>query len=145
MSKLPDISRWKPLGERANTRYYVVEERVLAAVPRIGSVDTESTARANMAFQHAHFQETAPGVILIFFDNLVSQDKGARAVYQNEANPSLLLATALVGGNLLSRAMGSFFMGLSKPRMPVKMFGTTEEAIDWARERIAVNERESAK
>lgn len=143
MSKIPDTSRWPSVGESANTRYFAVEPRILAGIPRVGTVDDEKSALDNVAFQHAYFERHEPGVVIVFFDNMVSQDKGARAVYQSSTNASLLLATALVGGNLLSRAMGSFFMGLSKPTMPVKMFGTLDEAVVWAHDRIAAAEGSS--
>lgn len=142
MTTTPDTSRWTPLGETANTRYFVIEERILAGVPPEGSIDDARTARENIGFQHDYFRKTKPGVVVIFFDNLVSQDKGARSVYQTEGDPSVLLGSALVGGNLLSRAMGSFFMGLSKPRVPVKMFSMADEAVAWARERITAADKE---
>lgn len=142
MSTTPDTSRWKPVGETSNTRYFLVEERVLAGLPAPGSADDAKTARENIDFQQDYFEKSRPGVIIIFFDNLVSQDKGARSVYQTRGDPKLLLGTALVGGNLLSRAMGSFFMGLSKPKVAVKMFRTLDEAVVWAHERMAT-EKES--
>lgn len=139
MSTTPDTSRWKPVGETTNTRYFLVEERVLAGVPPPGASDDAKTARENIDFQQDYFKKHEPGVIIVFFDNLVSQDKGARSVYQTYGDPKVLLGTALVGGNLLSRAMGSFFMGLSKPKVAVKMFRTLEEAVVWAHERIATD------
>lgn len=142
MSITPDTTHWKVEGATSNTRYFVVEERILAGVPPPGSIDDAGTARQNLEFQHGYFRKTKPGVVVIFFDHLVSQDKGARAVYQTEADAAVLLATALVGGNLLSRAMGSFFMGLSKPKIPVKMFRTLDEAVVWAHERIATVDKE---
>jgi hypothetical protein len=139
LSTSPDTSRWKPVGQTSNTRYFLVEERVLAGVPPPGSVDDAKNARENIDFQQDYFEKSRAGVTIIFFDNLVSQDKGARAVYQTRGDPNFLLGTALVGGNLLSRAMGSFFMGLSKPRVAVKMFRALDEAVVWARERIATD------
>ena len=64
---------------------------------------------------------------------MASQDKEARRVYQSEPEPALMLGSALVGGSLLSRAMGSFFLGLSRPKIPVKMFATLDEAMVWAK------------
>jgi hypothetical protein len=136
VSSTPNTSGWEAAGETSNTRYFVVEDRILAGVPPPGAVDDAASARANITFQQGYFRKTAPGVVIIFFDNLVSQDKGARGVYQTEGDPAVLLGTALVGGSLLSRAMGSFFMGLSKPKVAVKMFADVDAAIVWARMRI---------
>jgi hypothetical protein len=143
MSSGPNTSRWEPAGETSNTRYFLVEDRILAGVPNPGSIDDTASARANIQLQQAYFRKNGAGVVIIFFDNLVSQDKGARGVYQAEGDPAVLLGTALVGGSLLSRAMGSFFMGLSKPKVAVKMFANVDEALVWARTRINTGSGES--
>ena len=72
---------------------------------------------------------------MIFFDNMVSQDKDARRAYQTDADPALMRGVALVGGSMLARAIGSFFLGISRPRVALKMFGTLEQARHWADER----------
>lgn len=134
---VPDTSSWTHVGDAGNSRYYAVAEGILAAVPREGSVDDLSTARANATFQNDYFRQRGPGVVLIFFDRMSSQDKDARRVYQSVPDPALMLASALIGGSLLSRAMGSFFLGLSKPKIPVKMFASLDDALPWARKILA--------
>jgi hypothetical protein len=37
-----------------------------------------------------------------------------------------------------TRALGSFFIGIGKQRVPVKMFGTLDKAVAWSHERIAL-------
>lgn len=134
---MPDASLWSPTGETINTRYFAIEPGILAALPFPGAKDDEESARQNIEFQLGYLRRTRAGVVIVFFDNMVSQDKGARSVYQTVPDPRVLVGTALVGGSLLSRAMGSFFMGLSKPKVPVKMFAAWEPALDWAHERMA--------
>jgi hypothetical protein len=134
MTATVDTSGWKAVGETENTRYFELGPKILAAVPRERARDDEATARSNVKFQVSFLRERGGGVVVVFFDNMVSQDKDARRVYQMEPDPAVLRATALVGGSLLSRAMGSFFLGLAKPRIPVKMFATTDEAVSWANE-----------
>jgi hypothetical protein len=129
-----DTTRWRFLGESSNTRYFEIETEVLGALPNPGSTDDGETARENLSFQHDHWRKHGPGVVVVFFDNMVSQDKDARRVYQQESDPALMRGTALVGGTLLGRAMGSFFLGLSKPAIPLKMFGDLEQALAWARD-----------
>jgi hypothetical protein len=128
-------SGWKACGSTANTLYFEIGDDVLAGLPHPRSHDTAATARENVAFQNAHWRKRGHGgVVVIFFDNLVSQDKDARRVYQTEPDPALMRGTALVGGSMLARAIGSFFLGLTKPKVPVKMFGSIEDALVWARE-----------
>jgi hypothetical protein len=128
-----DTTRWKPIGESSNSQYFEIEKGLIAALPNHGAKDDLATARENVEFQHRYWREHGPGCVLVFFDRMVSQDKDARSVYQSGTDPSLMLGTALVGGSLLSRAMGSFFLGLSKPKTPLKMFGSVDDAIAWAR------------
>jgi hypothetical protein len=131
----PSTSEWRAAGATSNTAYFEVEPGVLAGVPHQGARDDGRTARENVEFQNAHFrQEGRAGCVVIFFDRLSAQDAEARRVYQSEPDPRFMRATALVGGTLLGRAMGSFFLGISRPRIPVKLFGTLDEALAWARE-----------
>jgi hypothetical protein len=41
--------------------------------------------------------------------------------------------------SLLARAIGSFFLGIHRPRVPTAMFAGLDEALDWCRSRV--NER----
>jgi hypothetical protein len=131
----PNITAWSPVGESLNTQYYRIDEHVLAAVPRRGSIDDGQTAADNVRFQNRYFERIGGGVVLVFFDLMTSQDSAARKVYQSAPDMRYMLGTGLVGGTLLSRAMGSFFLGLSKPSIPLKMFGSLDDALVWARER----------
>lgn len=135
MAATIDTSSWTPVGESTNTDYYAIDQYLLAGVPHEGAIDTETTARENVDFQNGHFRSAGHGgVVIIFFDRMVSQDTKARRVYQSAPDPDLMLGTALVGGTLLSRAMGAFFLGLAKTRIPVKMFADLEGARAWAAE-----------
>jgi hypothetical protein len=126
----PDTSGWEAVGETSNTRYFAIRDRVLAAVPLPGSNDTLATARENVAFQGSFFAKRGQrGVVVVLLDNLVGQDKDARRVYQTEIDVERILVTCLVGGTLLSRAMASFFLGLAKPRVPIKMCKNLDEAL----------------
>ncbi len=66
----------------------------------------------------------------------MSQDAAARRVYAEEMDPRLVHGTALVVSNPLSRAIGSFFLGLTKPRIPVALFPSVEAAVPWLEERL---------
>jgi hypothetical protein len=43
----------------------------------------------------------------------------------------LVFATALIVPSTLSRAIGSFFLGLSRPPGPTKLFESYEAALPW--------------
>jgi hypothetical protein len=130
-----DVSKWKLVGETRQGRYYEIAPDVLAAVPQVGGRSDLAAARENVEFQNSYWRRAGhPGVVIAFFDPLVSQDRAARQVYMNELDPSLTLGSCLVGSTLLSRAMMSFFLGFAKSRVPIKTFATFEEALACAHE-----------
>jgi hypothetical protein len=45
--------------------------------------------------------------------------------------PSLFYAAALIVSHPLARAIGSFFLGLTRPAVPTRLFPTVEEAAEW--------------
>jgi hypothetical protein len=138
---------WKPVGTTSNTHYYDVEDGILAAVPNLGSADDRKAAVENVEFQDAYWHKLGRGgVVLVFFDRLVSQSKEARQAYGTLHDLEVMRATALIGGSVLGRTIASFFLGLFKPQVPVKMFGTTADALTWARQvnRLADAKRKAA-
>lgn len=129
-----DTSGWTFVGETRNTRYFWIEPGALAAVPHPGCIDSPELALENTLFQNDQLRKSdGGGVMVIFFDHMSSQDKETRRVYQSTPDQEVFHGAALVGGTLLARAMGSFFMGIAKPRIPTKMFPTVAEALVWAR------------
>ena len=128
----PGPGRGKPVGRTANASYFADDPRVLIVWPDEGALDTSETANENMDFQTEYFSSVGtPGVVAIYFDRLGGQDRGARQVYAARANSRFALGIALIGGSLLSRALGAFFMGLNKPVAPTRMFATYEDAARW--------------
>ncbi|MEN0062325.1 MAG: hypothetical protein AAGA48_09240 [Myxococcota bacterium] len=133
-----EVGKLEQIGRTSNTDYYRLEEHIIVAMPRIGSFDTGETARENVSFQTNTFRsEGTPGVVVVFFDRMTGQDVDARRVYANEIDPQWLAGSALVGGTFLGRAMASFFMGLSRPRIPTRLFGKVEDAVRWGRKCLA--------
>jgi len=142
-----NTSAWRALGRTTNTAYYEIEPGILAAVPNQGAIDDKQTSAENVEFQDGHFRQLGRGgVVIIFFDRLSSQDKDARQTYGTKHDPKLLRGSALVGGTMLGRALISFFLGISKPQVPVKTFGALADAVAWAREtnRIADGKEQTA-
>ncbi len=128
-----DTSAYPLIGETANSRYFEVARDVMLVIPHAGARDTGATAQENVAFQAAHLGPRGGGVVVIMMDNMVDQDREARRMYQTGSDPSWMRGTALVGGSMLTRAIAAFFLGVSRPRTPLKMFGTLDAALAWAR------------
>ncbi len=123
------------IGETTNSRCYTIDPDIMLAVPHDGTRDTQATARENVGFQVDYFRSRElRGVVLIAADRIQSLDKDARRVYQDEIDAAWIRAAGMIGVSLLARAIGSFLIGLSKPRIPFKLFGDLADATTWARE-----------
>jgi hypothetical protein len=129
---------WTPIGTSRNADFYEVERHVLAVVPFDGAYDDAESARESVEIQLAHLRRTGSAAgVLVFVDRVVEQSAAARAVYRDLPDPSLQLCFALVGGTPFGRAVGSVFLGLSRPRVPTRLFGSAEEARAWIHEMVA--------
>ncbi len=129
-----DTTGWTPIGETANCLYFEIEPQVIAAVPHQGSSDNGATARQNVEFQIDYLRaHGGRGVVIVFHDRMTGQDSEARRMYGQLPDLTVMLGTGLVGGTMLGRAIGTFFLGVARPRVPVQLFSTVEEALPWAR------------
>lgn len=130
----PDPS-WKPLGSTANAEWYQIRDDLIAIAPRPDARDTEESARESIAIQQRHWRSVGRrGAVVVFMDNLLDQDSGARAVYMAESDPTCTTCYALVGESLFAQAVGSVFTGLARPQVPTHMFRSLDEAMPWIEE-----------
>jgi hypothetical protein len=128
-----DYSHYKVIGKSANAEMYTLESDpdILMIVPLEGTMDNAKDAYENVSFvhQYARSQGKPVGVVVIMA-NMLSQDAAARRAY-GEVDPKLSYGAALVVDNSLSRALGSFFVGLSRPAVHTKLFDSIEKGIEW--------------
>jgi hypothetical protein len=122
----------KSAGKTFNTEYSKVEPDILIVTPESGYKDNVQAARQNMAWQQDFARKLGRkcGVVVVM-NNLLSQDVDSRKVYAEGLSPELFYGSALVVNNALSRAIGSFFIGLSRPAVPLTLVGSIEEGITW--------------
>jgi hypothetical protein len=62
-----------------------------------------------------------------------SVTRDARAYLAGEEMASTVSAIGLVVGSALSRALGSFYLTFNRPKVPVRLFGSPDEAAAWLR------------
>jgi len=123
---------FRRLGRTVNTEYALAADDVMVVIPDAGLKDDEASARANIEFQQGYATRIGRRcAVVVLLSRLLSQDAGARRVYAQGMDPALFFASALVVSNPLSRAMGSFFLGLTRPRTPTRLFDTVEAALAW--------------
>jgi hypothetical protein len=129
--KVPE--QWKALGRTFNAHYFLLSDDILIVLPDKGLKDDGHSARINMDYQIAYARLLGRRCsVVVVIDSLTSQDSEARRIYAAGMQPSLFYAVALIVTNPLARAIGSFFLGLTKPPVPTKLFETVDAAATWA-------------
>lgn len=129
-----ETAEWKRIGRSANADFFEVEERVIAVVPFDRCDDNEETARESIRIQLEYLRPRAKRAgVIVFMDRILTQSAAAREVYRVVPDPAFQACFALVGGTMFGRAVASFFIGIHPPRVPTRMFSTTDEALRWAR------------
>jgi len=130
---MKDFSNHKEIGRTANTIVYIAESDpdIMIVIPREGTMDTARDAQENAAFFHEYARTFGkPCGSVVFLTNMLAQEPEARRAYQN-IDPKLIYAAGLIVESALSRALGSFFVGLSRPAVSTKLFDNVESAIEW--------------
>jgi hypothetical protein len=130
-----DHADWKSVGSTANTDYKTPmgAEDILIVLPRPDLRDDGPSARMNAEFQVNYARSTGRRcAVIVHLGSLSSQDAEARRTYASAMSADVFYAASLVVTNPISRAIGSFFLGLTKPGVPTKMWGDFARAIAWA-------------
>jgi len=135
-----DMKNWAKFGQTSNADFYQIDDDTLAVVPFDGCTDDEVTATASVETQLKYLREKKmKAACIIFMDGVAQQTAGARTVYRELPDPEYQVCYALVGGTAFGRAVGSVFLGLSKPQVPTQMFRTLEQALEWCHSQMKKN------
>lgn len=118
-------------GTRTRNCSFHLDERafVLARVDQGADMDLDD-ARAALA---ATFR-VAGGVrrpVLVDFRGIRSESKAAREYFVSDEAVDMYSAVAILVASPVSRVIGSFFMRLSRHKVPTRLFSDETEAIDW--------------
>jgi len=87
----------------------------------------ENAKAVNGLFGPAYFP------IIIDTRQIKSITKEARDFFSMRGRESRVYGFAILVGSPLSKIIGNFFMGLNKPRVPVKLFTHEDKAISWCK------------
>lgn len=130
---MKDFSQFKEVGKTTNTVVYLAgsDPDILIIVPREGTMDNAQDARENAAYYHNYARSLGkPCGTVVIMSNMLGQEPEARRAYK-DIDPELVYGAALVVESALSRALGSFFVGLTRPIVPTKLFDSVESAVEW--------------
>lgn len=131
------LDQLEPVGGTESGRYYRLADRVLLALPKPGFSQSEQAAERSLAeFDRLAHADGHQHAIIVLVDRVVSQDAGSRRVWSRPRERETRCAQALVCGNPLARAIGSFFLGLGRGPVRTRMFATLELALVWAMEAV---------
>jgi hypothetical protein len=72
--------------------------------------------------------------IIVDISNIKTVSKESRNIYSSDEMGDTISAAALIVSNPVSRIMGNFYMGISKTKMPVRMFTRVDEAKKWLKD-----------
>lgn len=76
-----------------------------------------------------------PTPLLVHTEDAGPQDRGARMEFVR--HQEIVAAVALVVGNPLSRLMATFFINVSRPDIPIRLFEDDEAALTWLAQHLA--------
>ena len=131
---MSNFSQYRHLNTLSGTDYYLVDNDIILVVPQKGFIDNPQQARESADFQDSYARQLGKkcGDVIIM-SNVISQDAESRRVYNEQAASGLYYGVALIVDNALSRALGSFLIGMSQTKIPIKLFDTIDRGIDWLR------------
>lgn len=69
--------------------------------------------------------------LLVDTKTMKSFSREARHYYASEEAAAVASAAAIIVGTPVSRVLGNFYLGLSNPRLPSRLFSSEEEALKW--------------
>jgi hypothetical protein len=127
-----DVAGGTPAG-----RYLRWAPGILVAVPNAGYVQTEEGARRSLLeCDRIAKADGRKQAVVILVDHVLSQDARSRRVWSTARSAETRCAQALVCNTLLARAIGSFFLGLTRAHVPTHMFAELQQAAAWAQEML---------
>lgn len=68
---------------------------------------------------------------IVNITNVKSIEQKARQYYSSPEAERAYKTVALIVGSPVSKMLGNFFIGLNKPKVPLKLFNSEEEGVAW--------------
>lgn len=93
-----------------------------------------SETRLKEAIQNVHATEIfgdEKRPVFIDISRIKSASRGAREYFAGSEASKRTTVMAILVGSSTSRVIGNFFLGLNKPKYPIKLFCSEKKALDW--------------
>ncbi len=128
-----DIEAWEVAHPLPHGMLYWIRPGIVAAVPDEGVVETpELSATVYEGYTRCAEELGHPIAIVVLVDRLGNQTPEVREYWQQVMQPDVLACAALVSSSFFARAISSFFIGIRKPVVPTRIFGSLEQAVAWS-------------
>jgi hypothetical protein len=120
-----------PILDTAFVRFEF-DDDVLVATYKKGRTITLDIAK-DIVRERITFTEHQPARVLLIDRGVSSFDKSARDFLASPEGTQLIKAAAILCESPATAMIGNFFVKVSKPSIPVRLFTNRERAIGWLR------------
>ncbi len=125
-------------SEKITTRVNTLcleEDGIVRIIHFPGAELTLEDARDSMsAYLKLNLGKRRP--LFVDIRNLKSFNREARQYYAGDEAANSASACALVVSSPVSRVLANFYLGISNPRLPTRMFSSGDEALEWLKRYI---------
>lgn len=106
------------------------EDGVVRIIWVSGAEVTLADAEESMA-AYKTINEGKRRPMVVDTSTMKSLAREARHYYASEEAARVASAVGLIVGTPVSRVLGNFYLGLSNPRLPTRLFASEDEALEW--------------
>lgn len=117
--------------ERTRTCEIFVDEFGILHVKILGGVIIDREDAADNFLVIRHLTQGKPVLKLVDARKIYKIKKDARAFVERENDPDKHIARAIVVSSFITNYIKTFFINLTNPKFPVKIFTSEKEAIEW--------------
>jgi hypothetical protein len=120
------------VGE-AKSRLWLGDDGIVRIIWIPGADVTLEDAKETMA---SYLKINKGKRLPLFVDTktMKSLAREARRYYASEEAARVASAVAIIVGTPVSRVLGNFYLGLSNPHLPTRLFSSEDEALKWLKE-----------
>ncbi|MFT6923510.1 MAG: hypothetical protein ACJA1C_002525 [Crocinitomicaceae bacterium] len=127
--KIPGLTILK-YKETKNSVTILGDDKLIRQFSKKGSYDDLDTAIENIAIAK-NFLENKKGVMMVDISGCLGTSLEARKYYSSSETGQHFYACAIVVNSAVSRVIGNFLIRINKVTIPVELFTSQEDAIQW--------------
>lgn len=131
---ISDISGNKVIKTRTGSMTWNPESKILFIELYEGAVETLDDAITNSKLGREFTEGVRYGMCLDI-SKMHSIKLEARNHYSKNTDPNSF-GIAMITSTPISRVIGNFFIGLNKPKLPIRLFSKKNDAISWIEQKI---------